>query len=798
MSFPPNRLAQYRTYSYHQFLAVCSSTEAAESLGNVSDGDFSKLNHPSVDRIYTPRPTAGGQYILLVDGMSDAHLNITKSTWSTSIIPDSKSASGAHAGLGMAVSGVIEVYEPNGAGFINIIGSAAQSMNVPFPSLSFMLKTVFIGETHEGETVYVTDVNPFVFFLYDMSAVFDSTGSKYRLQIMGQVGSGMKQDSQVLSGSGIKVKKDEQLDALLGRVATLANTEVDKANAELLKVDPAAAATTKKPKYKIVVTDELKEKIAGDNIHIRLANANKNPVLNLSQNGASTVAGAIEAVLMSSRAVVEDAKSGEPEANIIKRKMFTINEATSVVNGETVHTYYVGVRDTLTAKQGVDMSKEAADLTFDYIFTGRNTDIINLDMKLTHALNVVMALSTTNATPAAINAQVGNADDTVVGGDLAQSSGGTATSPNKLVVGHNFQQPHYGNMNYPSSTANYYHLLSKQAEFDSVGAVITIHGNPRLLGEMTVNPTQMAAFLKDVPTKGGTGINANWLRTPTKLRLNVKFPSNPDDVTAGFTDFWYLGLYRMMEIEHTFKNGKFTQTISVSPITGSTPSFDGSEPSGGTAGQARSSARVSTKSGTGTQRDSGVLAVTSEAASKNFSDLRPLIERIAAEEGVDPNIMLALTKQESSYDTSAIGPYVGGYCGQAIGLMQLCPRTAEGEGIPRSDLLIPEQNMRAGSRYYKRMLNRFGTQELALAAYNAGPTAVVNAGNQIPNIPETQNYVEKISRYRDQFATKTSPEDRKAAKIAATAVIKNKLVKTIDDAEKRSVKFIKDASSNTG
>ena len=62
----------------------------------------------------------------------------------------------------------------------------------------------------------------------------------------------------------------------------------------------------------------------------------------------------------------------------------------------------------------------------------------------------------------------------------------------------------------------------------------------------------------------------------------------------------------------------------------------------------------------------------------------------------------------------------------ARGLLQLMPATARELGLDRDD---PAANVLAGARYLRQLLNRFGDRELALAAYNAGPTAVERAGH---------------------------------------------------------------------
>ena len=111
-----------------------------------------------------------------------------------------------------------------------------------------------------------------------------------------------------------------------------------------------------------------------------------------------------------------------------------------------------------------------------------------------------------------------------------------------------------------------------------------------------------------------------------------------------------------------------------------------------------------------------------------------MIERAAREAGVDPALLAALVKNESGFD-----PTARSHAG-AIGLAQLMPGTAAELEVDPTD---PLENLRGGARYLREQLDRFGTPELALAAYNAGPGRVSRAGG-IPRITETQNYVERV------------------------------------------------------
>jgi soluble lytic murein transglycosylase-like protein len=97
-----------------------------------------------------------------------------------------------------------------------------------------------------------------------------------------------------------------------------------------------------------------------------------------------------------------------------------------------------------------------------------------------------------------------------------------------------------------------------------------------------------------------------------------------------------------------------------------------------------------------------------------------LVQRYASELKLDPILVLSLIKQESAFDAGAVSG------AGAMGLMQLMPTTAVETipTVPRSELTEPEPNIRVGTTYLRKVLNRFnGNIALALAGYNAGPNA---------------------------------------------------------------------------
>lgn len=119
-----------------------------------------------------------------------------------------------------------------------------------------------------------------------------------------------------------------------------------------------------------------------------------------------------------------------------------------------------------------------------------------------------------------------------------------------------------------------------------------------------------------------------------------------------------------------------------------------------------------------------------------------LLNGVAAQFGIPASLVKAVVKAESGFDPNAVS-HAG-----ARGLMQLMPATGRALGV--TDPFDPEQNVRAGVRYLSEQISRFGTVDLGLAAYNAGPGAVSSFGG-IPPYRETQNYVARVLDYARDY-----------------------------------------------
>ena len=156
----------------------------------------------------------------------------------------------------------------------------------------------------------------------------------------------------------------------------------------------------------------------------------------------------------------------------------------------------------------------------------------------------------------------------------------------------------------------------------------------------------------------------------------------------------------------------------------------------------------------------GVNSVSANEIPANV--VKESIIKHSLEMNVDPALALSIAKKESNYKHHLKSKY------GAIGVYQLMPNTAKKLGVNPYYL---NENIKGGLMYYKMMYDMFGSTELALAAYNAGP-GNVKKYNAIPPFTETKHFVSKImADYQllkenpDPILTKVLDEQRKALEV---------------------------------
>jgi len=132
-----------------------------------------------------------------------------------------------------------------------------------------------------------------------------------------------------------------------------------------------------------------------------------------------------------------------------------------------------------------------------------------------------------------------------------------------------------------------------------------------------------------------------------------------------------------------------------------------------------------------------IVAANARGHQASADEIDSSIVMAAARHNVDPNLVRAVVKVESNFNSNAVSRK------GAMGLMQLMPSTARSLNVKNP--FDPDQNVDAGVRHLKQLLENYGGDvNLTLAAYNAGSGAVARSAG-VPHFAETQNYVRRIT-----------------------------------------------------
>lgn len=152
-----------------------------------------------------------------------------------------------------------------------------------------------------------------------------------------------------------------------------------------------------------------------------------------------------------------------------------------------------------------------------------------------------------------------------------------------------------------------------------------------------------------------------------------------------------------------------------------------------------------------------VLLCVAPAQAADVNTVKAIIVKHAIEMGVDPAIALSIARTESGFSHNARSNH------GAVGVFQLMPSTAKRMGLNPYSL---NDNIKGGIMYYKSMYKMFGSVELALAAYNAGP-GNVKRYNAVPPYAETKRFVSKIMKDYNYYKANPDPAMIKAKAAAA-------------------------------
>lgn len=611
MSVPENKLASFRSYSYHHVLAVCDSTNTALELSNSSVFNDIFLSDAPTDtlEVFTTKQLAG-RYIILIDGFVDARFVIQSAKWATVLAPDDDIT-----GMSTTVEtdGEMEILEPRGARFLNVLSSVCRELSSDPIGLVFVLKTFFVGHNHDGTTELISNIRPLFFIAIDIQAKFDETGSEYTLSFVGVCNGASRMPyineiaSQVtitnnVNGEQVKYLSDifdsgtdpgqgqvgdadyraPSDDYKKGALSTIVNQlyEKEKSDLEIVLAQIRRETGTGRPdgsyafqyrpvEYRFNLDPEYvgEKYIFGSNEQMHNANDLNDPILSFPNN--TTFEHIINQVMLSCAEVVKEAE--DPEVKYTHKITSAINSTSTTY----VVDYYVNRYKTTTPTidKAIASGKRfepdpGTVIEFDYMFTGLNTDIIEFDIKMEMGLAFFHLLSTTANRPRQAESQENITPN--LGKGMSGSTNNTKlnderTSSNRrltpLFLGGQTRDSLMRNKRFPVSTLNYKSMLARHAALENVHTTMLIHGNPQLLDETTILPTDLARRQTE-DKKDEETISPTWMKLPSYVKLNIRMPSLEE--TGDYTEsFWYDGYFQMLFINNMFNDGKFTQELEM-------------------------------------------------------------------------------------------------------------------------------------------------------------------------------------------------------------------------------------------
>jgi len=576
MSIPPNPLAVYRSYSYHHILVACNTSEVAEELARSEELSVFLRPDASSDNLYKAKTIKDkGSYVIIINGITDADFIIDSVSWFSTTANDTGGRDNMFTT--MAVEGEMKVVEPQGIRFLNIMNNVSDELKTDPNGIVWMLKTIFIGHrvsTQHNDVGdypdYILNIKPLMFCMYDITATFDIEGGEYNINFVALENGAAKQPHYIRAADAVSINLSED-NTLRNAVQLLQNSIQDRYATYYGKLlnDNNSTVTGRYVHYQIIIDDEY-----DDTYKI-----NSKPTLTKSKGVSSegaifdfskgkSIEAAIQELMQSCSKIREDLKAKKEERYTYK----IISTLTSTEDIVTV-TYKIirFIEATNNVIEGIQNNTinnkdlEANLLTFDYIYTGLNTDIIAFDIKMEMGLAFFQTLQTASA----IKHPKSSPDTETVSGSATDGIKKRQTNFPRTLTPIFFPRlndnPKNRNVPDPTSHMEFQALLARHAALENIDSRITIHGNPGLLSSTSSYPSDIRDNSSEQLNKKADKTNGlpHWGRVPAIAKVNIKMPSTKKDNRDYAETFWYDGYYYIYAITHKFDGGIFTQDIEM-------------------------------------------------------------------------------------------------------------------------------------------------------------------------------------------------------------------------------------------
>lgn len=620
MSTPQNPLSAFRSYSYYHVLVICNTSETAETLSSVTEPkmwlhpldasdtggspEFNILGRYAPKRISNPSGSTG-KYVVLINGSSDAAFVINNVKWVSATAAAAVPTDGATS---IALEGSMEITEPKGIAFLDTIVTSCIGLGIDAANAVFMLKTFFVGYNDgksltlgEGTVTHISDIQPLMCIVYDTVGSFDQNGGSYVLNFVG-LAHGAARLPQYSKAVTTSITAGNTLGSTVAKLETQINqnyqiyydcvrAQVTEAASEIGGKALLVPDLLRRVNYKIEVDAVYLE----DNYHVgdvQSASTNMGlcgepAIIKFSPN--STVEDSLHRIMRSSNLVnVESSTGVKNDSGQLVKYEYKIHTALSSKDTGTGTEYTVtyvikrflqpksvsnfdvlASNDEPTAEIAKSIKRNLIE--FDYIYTGKNTDILEFDMKLNMGQAYMQIATMTNTLKDQLETVAGSS---IHVSDLAMLNRFQESVPIPVYFGSQIKSPLFRHTNSNLQAAASAYTIAKHSSLEVQDAQVKIIGNVNLLS--TVNGASAPASVRATAKPSTVGANFNdWSTFPSYAKVNIKMPRNNDDIalfkgvtndstSQSFTkDFWFRDYYYVVSVEHEFSQGQFTQTLQM-------------------------------------------------------------------------------------------------------------------------------------------------------------------------------------------------------------------------------------------
>ncbi len=598
MSNPANQLAKYRSYSYYHVVAICDSSKTATELAGETILDVWQHSQANskLGKYGVKTTMSGGRYVILINGSTDAEFTITKTSW-TSMTASAATLNDRNTSI--SLEGQISISEPRGVIFLNQVVQCCIELGVDSANAFWVLKTFFVGFTYDTNqdtdgADFINDIPPVIFIAYDVTGNFTIVGGEYEISFLAAANSAARLPQYSKSASAAHVAPAGSISDTLAALqiavqknydnyfgCVLAQTSANPSTADIVsKLRRVEYIITCDPPYlnneQYTTTDQAAQ---------------------LKNFGPTCAPGAVSippgmSIDDAIHKIIDMCPEIKNEANVgVGGKKYTTkitNWLYSFPDAAGGIQYQVGYR-LIRQEQPTSVSFESIAsgnapsspnlITFDYLYTGKNIDILELDLKMNMGMVYLQGATIQNhykqpGQDVAITA-------TSVNGEGVRRS----NSQNiPIFFGTQIKSANIRDTKDVNTAVQHAYSMSKHASLEMLETTIKITGNSQLLG--SINKTTDPEFIKSravQPDKqDGYARFSEWALSPSFVKVNIKMPRNNNDeslftgsqtsadssnTSSDFAvDFWYQGYYYVYSIEHVFDNGEFYQVMSALAI----------------------------------------------------------------------------------------------------------------------------------------------------------------------------------------------------------------------------------------